>query len=145
MCGVVNLKYQENISVQDYQFLRKSVNWEMIPDCQAEASLRNSAYVVSCYDADIIVGTARVMWDMGYTAFIVDVIVRSEYQRKAYGSKMIEMIMHYLKAQIKDDEKMMVNLYSARGKEPFYIRHGFIWGSGMYQWIGKNIKTIMDK
>lgn len=129
------MKIQEQISVKDYQRIRRSVEWKEITDDQAERSLKNSAYVVSCIEDEQIIGTARVIWDGGYVAFIVDVMVVPEYQRKGAGSMMLSSIIEYLKSLLNKNEKMMINLYAAQGKEPFYWKHGFILGSGMFQWL----------
>lgn len=74
------LQYLEGIEVEDYNRLREEVGWGALPTQQAQIGLEHSSYVVSCRDQEKTVGTARVIWDGGYTAYIADVMISPEYQ-----------------------------------------------------------------
>jgi GNAT superfamily N-acetyltransferase len=43
------------------------------------------------------IGTARLVWDDGYTALIKDVLVLPEYQRQGIGTTVMIRIMDDLK------------------------------------------------
>lgn len=137
----MELKYDNEISVKDYNKLRDEVKWGAIPDEQAAIGLSNSAYVVACKDGEKSIAAARVMWDGGYAAYICDVMVSPEYQRMGIGSVMINKIMDYLKIQLKSGWKIMITLVASQGKEAFYEKFGFekrpndYLGNGMSMWI----------
>lgn len=122
----MELVYDNEISVKDYNNLRDEVKWGAIADEQAEIGLKNSAYVVSCKDGGKSIATARVIWDGGYSAYICDVMVSPEYQGMGIGSVMISKIMDYLKSQLKSGWKIMITLIAAEGKDVFYEKLGFI-------------------
>lgn len=137
----MKLKYENKINYKDYNRLRDEVKWGALPEEQAKIGLNNSAYVIACRDGENVIATARVIWDGGYAAYICDVMVSPEYQRKGIGSQMINKIMNYLKNQLKSGWKIMITLVSAQGKESFYEKFGFekrpneYLGNGMSQWI----------
>ena len=137
----MKLEYENKINYKDYNRLRDEVKWGALPEEQAKIGLNNSAYVVACRDGENVIATARVIWDGGYAAYICDVMVSPEYQRKGIGSQMINKIMNYLKNQLKSGWKIMITLVAAQGKESFYEKFGFekrpneYLGNGMSQWI----------
>jgi len=71
------------------------------------------------------------------------VIVLPEYQDHGIGKTMIEKALTYLKTNMADDEQVLVMLMSAKDKEGFYEKLGFIkrpddtYGAGMSQWLLK--------
>lgn len=132
-----SLTYQNTLDVDDYLQLREAVGWEAISRQQAQRSLEGSFRCVSCLCNGKITGCARVMWDGGYTAFLVDVMVRPEWQKKGIGSHLLQMLQQQLEEQLSPGDKLMVNLYSSAGKEAFYEKQGFSLGSGMVKWIRK--------
>lgn len=131
------LRYVYTINVTDYQEVRAAVGWEEISTVQAQKGIDNSYAVVSCKANDRIIGIARVLWDGGYTAFIVDVMVKPEWQKRGIGTKMLELLIEKLESTLQTGEKLMINLYSSKGKERFYEKNGFAAGSGMVRWIRK--------
>lgn len=137
----MQLEYENKISYEDYNMLRKEVKWGELSKEQALEGLKNSAYIIACRDGERVVGSARVLWDGGYAAYICDVMVLPKYQRKGIGSRMIKEIMSYLNNQLKNDWKIMITLVAAKGKERFYEKFGFLkrpndeLGCGMSQWI----------
>lgn len=137
----MNLTYENTINYNDYNRLRDEVKWGALSDEQVQIGLKNSAYIVSCKNNDKVIGTARLMWDGGYVAYICDVMVSPKYQRQGIGKYMITSIMEYLKSHLKDGWKIMIVLVAAKGKEEFYKKFGFkkrpneVLGSGMSMWI----------
>lgn len=121
----MNLTYENTINYKDYNRLRDEVKWGALSDEQAQIGLENSTYIISCKDNDKVIGTARLMWDGGYAAYICDVMVSPEYQKKGIGKYMITSILDYLKNQLKDGWKIMITLVAAKEKEEFYRKFGF--------------------
>ena len=121
----MNVKYTNQISVEDYNFLRKSVGWNEIKEKQALTGISNSAFLISAVANDKAVGTARVVSDGGYIMLIVDVMVLPEYQGKGIGKTMMQKVMDYINGNIENGQHLFVSLMAAKGKEPFYTRFGF--------------------
>lgn len=118
--------YKEFLCVDDYITLREAVGWGKLCDEQAQQGLLNSAYVIGCYENDKIIGSARIIWDKGYISYLADVMVMPEYQGMGIGCKMVEMAIAFMKSQIKSGWKIKMVLVSAKGKEGFYRKFGFI-------------------
>ena len=137
------MEFVNGIDVDDYLALREAVGWQRIHRKQAQAGLEHSCYIISCRDGEKTIGTARVLWDRGYVAYIADVMVLPSYQRQGIGKQMMAHIMDYLESQLKEGWSLMVNLMAAKGKEPFYKGFNFIerpsdiYGAGMMQWLIK--------
>lgn len=137
----MNIQYKEKITVEEYNGLREIVGWGKLCDEQAQQGLEHSAYVISCYDDDVIVGTARVIWDRGYVSYLADVMVKPEYQGLGIGKCMVEQCMAFMRAQLKEGWKIKMVLITAKGKEEFYKKLGFIVrpnefsGPAMDKWI----------
>jgi len=123
--GIMNVKYVNQISVEEYNYLRKSVGWAEVEKNQAQTGLNNSAFVISALVDDKTVGGARVVSDGGYIAIIVDVIVLPEYQGNRIGKTMIQKVMEYIKNNISEGQFVFVNLMSAKDRESFYVQFGF--------------------
>ena len=141
----MNITYTNSVSAEDCNKLRNSAGWPQMHLDQIKTGLKNSAFIVAAKDGDITVGMARIVSDGGYVAFIVDVLVLPEYQRKGIGKTMMGRIMEYTQNMLKDDYCIQVDLLAAKGKERFYEKFGFIkrpddnFGCGMTQRIKKQI------
>lgn len=137
----MNVIYKESISVEDYNMLREAVGWGKLCDEQAQQGLDHSAYIISCYDNDKIVGTARIIWDKGYISYLSDVMVIPEYQGMGIGFHLVKMTIEFMKSQIKEGWKIKIVLTAAKGKEAFYRKFGFNErpnkdaGAGMDLWL----------
>ena len=138
-----NITFTHEITIENYNDLRASVDFITIRENRAETALANSLYILIAMEGDRPVGMARVVGDGGYVYFICDVIVRPSHQSHGLGRQIIENVLSWLQNQVEGDETIMVNLMSAMNKEPFYEKLGFHkrpfgnHGSGMSQWIHK--------
>lgn len=137
----MELDYREQITAEDYNKLREAVGWGALCREQAQLGLDHSALVVSCRRDGEIAGCARLLWDHGYMAYIADVMVMPECQGQGIGRAMIERILAFLRAQIKEGWRMMAVLVATEGREPFYRKLGFRErpcegsGAGMDFWL----------
>ena len=97
--------------------------------------------VLCVRDDERAIGVVRLSWDGGYVAFISDVIVIPEYQGLGIGKKLVEAVINRIKSEMKPGYMVNLNLNSAKGKEQFYAKLGFIErpneevGAGMNQWL----------
>ena len=137
----MNITYTNQISVQDYNALRKSVGWAELEENQAQTGINNSIFIISALVGDKTVGITRVVGDGGYIAVVVDVIVLPEYQGNGIGKTMMQKAMEFIKGSIKEEQFVFVNLMAAKDREHFYEQFGFEIrpnekvGAGMTQWV----------
>lgn len=122
----MKIRYENGINVDDYNRLRDSVGWGVLNEEQAQAGINNSTMVVSCYIDQNVAGSARILWDGGSIAYLADVMVLPEYQRQGIGKEMVTRLIDFLKNQLKEGWEIKIVLLSAKGKEQFYKRLGFI-------------------
>jgi ribosomal protein S18 acetylase RimI-like enzyme len=137
-----HVTYTHRLSVEDYNSLRSSVGWGTFSMRQVQAALSGCNYLIVAEIDNRPVGMSRVMLD-GTQAYVMDVIVRPEHQKSGIGKALMERLLAYIFAQLEENEKIMINLMAAMGKEGFYEKLGFsrrpneIQGAGMTQWLSK--------
>ena len=72
---------------------------------------------------------------------IYEAIVIPEYQGNGLGRVIMEQVMDFIHEKLKPGYKFMVSLCSAKGKDEFYKKFGFVsrpndnFGPGMHQWF----------
>lgn len=134
------LEYNNMLSVKEYCALRSAVEWPSIIEEQAQAGLNNSDFIVACRDEKNIVGCARLFWDKGYIAYLADVMVKPEYQKRGIGKQLVNECVSYIDNQLKAGWRIKIIIVSAKGKEQFYEKLGFKIrpneheGAGMQMW-----------
>ncbi|MCL1818019.1 MAG: GNAT family N-acetyltransferase [Spirochaetaceae bacterium] len=140
----MNITFGNKISVEDFHFLRKAVGWKELENNLALKTIENTLFLVTAVDDGKVIGLTRVGGDGGYTMFITDVIVLPEYQNKGIGNKLMAKAMQYIKEEfLQKGQTVMVYLMSAKGREPFYGKFGFVarpndeFGAGMTQWVSR--------
>lgn len=110
----------------DINSFRRSVGWYELSPRQLECAKNNSVCAITALDGEREVGSARVVGDGGYQFFISDVIVRPEYQGQGIGKEMLRLLTERAMTIADSGETVMINLMSAKGKEPFYEKQGFM-------------------
>jgi len=137
----MQIEYKGSISVADYNHLRRSAGWTEIEPVQAQTGIHNSSILIAAYDSDTCVGCLRVISDGGDIAIIVDVLVLPAYQNMGIGREMMSRALQAIKEPLTAGQRVMVNLMSAKDKEPFYEKFGFEarpsseYGSGMIRYL----------
>lgn len=138
----MKIEYVNELSIDDYNNLRKSAGWREVSNRKAEIGLKNSTFTVVATVDKKPVGMARIVGDGGYFALIVDVVVLPQWQGKGIGKNLMTRIMAYIKQNTFEKENMFVSLIAAPDRESFYEQFGFklcpngdLMGTGMYQYI----------
>lgn len=84
-------------------------------------ALENSWYVVTAREGERLVGMGRVVSDGAIYGMIYDMIVRPSHQGRGIGSRILEMLVERCRrAGLRD-----IQLFSSRGRAPWYRRRGF--------------------
>ncbi len=107
----------------EYFVLFETTGWNdeyhLTPHDLAKA-LNESAFMVSAFDEDRLVGFGRVVSDSIH-AIVYDLIVAPDHQRQGIGGEILDrLVKHCQEAHIRD-----IQLFCARGTRAFYERHGF--------------------
>jgi GNAT superfamily N-acetyltransferase len=122
-------------SAEEYNEIRESVGWGIYELNVNKNALPKSLYFICAYLNSKLIGMARIIGDDGLVFYIQDVIVLPEYQNKGIGTKMMNKVMEYIEKHANNNS--VIGLMSAKGKENFYGKFGFIirpnenLGSGM--------------
>lgn len=132
---------KNNLDVDSYLHLRACVNWKVLQYEQAKKAIANSMYIVTAYYGDELVGMGRIVGDGAVICYVQDLIVVPAYQSKKVGSIILDDLIAYVEDLRLDDSTMMLCLMCAKGREPFYLKHGFTarptddLGPGMIQYL----------
>ena len=81
----MDIAYGNKITVEEFNYLRKTVGWNEIENNLAIKTIENALFIVTAIIDGKIIGLTRVSGDGGYTIYITDVIVLPEYQGKGIG------------------------------------------------------------
>jgi len=132
------MKYEERkVSLEEYQYLRKSVGWGNTDTAATKEGLENSLYSVAVVENGKVIAIGRVIGDGGLYFYIQDLMVHPEYQNKGIGKSLIKKLMDYIISNAKSGA--FVGLMAAKGLKKFYEPYGFKVrdedAPGMYQII----------
>ncbi|PKN62924.1 MAG: GNAT family N-acetyltransferase [Deltaproteobacteria bacterium HGW-Deltaproteobacteria-15] len=111
-------------TLDEYRHLFESTGWTSaitISDNMLKKALDKSWYWVSAFDQESLIGIGRLISDGALYAFVCDMIVLPEYQRKGIGKEILNM----LKNRCLEAGIQRVWLFSASGRTEFYIKNGF--------------------
>ncbi|MCM3131223.1 GNAT family N-acetyltransferase [Paenibacillus polysaccharolyticus] len=133
---------KKQISVEDYMNLREIVGWGNPENIEAiELGLKNTLYSICLEVEEQIIGYGRIVGDGGFTFYIQDIIVLPSYQRLGLGHTIMTELMEYITSTYPPGSS--VGLMSAKDKEDFYKKFGFVerpnegYGAGMIQYLTK--------
>lgn len=118
------VEIKDELTVYEYNQLRKEVGWEEKNPTIIEKALKNSTIVKKAVCNNEAVGMARAIGD-GMSYLLVDVVVSKKYQKNGIGKKLIGSIVEQIKDDIIEGEYSTINLISIDGMEAFYEKCGF--------------------
>lgn len=137
----MDIIYSDYMTGTEYNEIRKAVGWNLLTEAQAERGIKNSTFLVAARVNGKIIGMGRVLFDFGYTAYIGDIIVSSDYQGMGIGKTIVETLMNRVVQAADSGDRIMFVLGAAKGKEGFYEKMGFeirpsdTSGPGMTKWV----------
>lgn len=129
------------ITVDEFVEMRQAVGWGYPSKEAIYIGLNNTLFSVCVEREDEVIGIGRLIGDGGFAFYVQDIIVKPKFQRLSIGTKIMDEIMRYIKDNFESGS--MVCLLSAKGKEEFYKKFGFIerpndiYGAGMIQYVNK--------
>ncbi len=135
---------ENDISVEEYLYIRNKVNWRILTESQAAQAIEKSLiFVKAVDDKNKVVGMGRIVGDGAVVCYIQDLVVIPEAQGKGIGSCIINRLIDFVKMLREENTTMMLCLMCAKGRESFYMKHGFIarptdnLGPGMIQYLSE--------
>lgn len=84
-----------------------------------EGMLNNANLLITAWDGDRLVGISRSLTDFTYVAYLADLAVDTEYQRRGIGKRLI----HETKQRL--CRECMIVLLAAPNANDYYPRVGF--------------------
>jgi len=121
----MNIEYRDNASLsaeEAIDLFRRSTLSERRPVGRPdifEGMLKNASLVITSWDGSRLVGIARTLTDFSYVAYLADLAVDAEYQKRGIGKRLIEETRRRLAPEC------MIVLLAAPKANDYYARLGF--------------------
>ena len=106
--------------------MRNLAGWGNTSILKAEVAIKNTPFSITAFDNDNVIGIGRIIGDGALIWYIQDVIVLPEYQGKGIGKTIMNYLIEYAKSNSVPNEDFTIGLMSAKGKEAFYEKFGFV-------------------
>ncbi len=116
----IEFKRNEPISSGMIEALRKSVGWETKPDIYSKAFPKTYCHF-TVEKAGEVIGFARIISDGVLYSFIVDLIIKKEYQSVGIGKQFVK----HMVSELKSDGIKFIQLTFYKELESFYKNCGF--------------------
>ncbi|MCL2120702.1 MAG: GNAT family N-acetyltransferase [Clostridiales bacterium] len=125
---IMNYELKENIlAAKDFIKLRDSAGWGAAPpEHQIEEALKNSLVTISAVFEGRIIGMGRLVGDGMSICYVQEMIIYPEYQGKGIGKAIMDKLISYIIKNGFTNTYVTVGLFSAKGKEGFYSKLGFV-------------------
>jgi len=101
--------------------LREAVGWNRMEEAFTNKNL-NNLFELGCYEGGKLIGYLNVVSNKVTDAYIQDVMVAPEYQRRGIGTELMKRAL----LRIKEMDIYMVSvIYGEETLRPFYEKFGF--------------------
>ncbi len=114
-------EYTPNLKAEQVASLRESVGWDARVE-KFKKKLGNTYFCVACFKDDRLIGYLDVVSDGIDDAYIRDLVVHPDYQRRGIGLNLLNMVIK----RAKSDGIKMVNIIFEPRLEKFYKRANFV-------------------
>lgn len=110
----------EAVSVKNLADLRESVGWNRMEN-EYKNPLLTSYYHIAVYEKDALIGYIDCVSNGVTDAYIQDLMVHPDYQRRGIGTELMTMMINYLKQR----HIYMISVVFEENLKPFYEKFGF--------------------
>ena len=114
-------EYIPHLKAEQVAELRELVNWDGRIE-KFRKKLGNTYFCVACFADDTLVGYVDVVSDGIDDAYIRDLVVHPEYQRRGIGSKLLDMIIK----RVRSDRIKTLNVVFEPRLNEFYEKANFV-------------------
>lgn len=112
--------YNETVSVNDLADLRESVGWNRMENEYKNPWL-TSYYHIAVYEKEVLIGYIDCVSNGVTDAYIQDLMVHPDYQRRGVGTELMTIMINYLKQK----HIYMISVVFEENLKPFYEKFGF--------------------
>ena len=137
----MEIKLDYSISCDEFLEVVEAVGWKTYSHEQVEKALQNTMYMVKATVDGKLAGIGRVVGDYSIVCMLSDICVKPEFQGCGIGLKITNELKRLIEENVKEGEKMQIELTPTAGNEGFYQKAGFKYKpekiTGMYLWIIK--------
>lgn len=113
-------EYSPPLTAEQIAALRLTVGWDGRVE-KYRKKIGNSHFCVACFEGNTLIAYADVVSDAIDDAYIRDVIVHPDYQRRGIGTKLLSMIT----TRIKQEGIKMLHVIFEPSLEKFYRKSHF--------------------
>ena len=110
----------ETVSVNDLADLRESVGWNRMEN-EYKNPLLTSYYHIAVYEKEVLIGYIDCVSNGVTDAYIQDLMVHPDYQRRGVGTELMTIMINYLKQK----QIYMISVVFEETLKPFYEKFGF--------------------
>jgi len=123
----MDIEYRENrLSAKDVIQFQHKMGWNEDPIEQWESSLNKTLFSVIALKDDEMIGMGRLLGDASIYWYIQDVFILTEYQGLGIGTEIVKRLIQHVKENSISGTSVSIFLMSAKGKEGFYEKLGFL-------------------
>ena len=110
----------EAVSVKELADLRESVGWNRM-EKEYKNPLLTSYYHIAVYEKEVLIGYIECVSNGVTDAYIQDLMVHPDYQRRGIGTELMTIMINYLKQK----HIYMISVVFEENLKPFYEKFGF--------------------
>ena len=110
----------ETVPVKDLADLRESVGWSRM-EHEYNNPLLTSYYHIAVYETEVLIGYIDCVSNGVTDAYIQDLMVHPDYQRRGIGTELMARMINYLKQK----HIYMISVVFEENLKPFYEKFGF--------------------
>ena len=110
----------ETVSVKDLADLRESVGWSRMEN-EYNNPLLTSYYHIAVYEEETLIGYIDCVSNGVTDAYIQDLMIHPDYQRRGIGTDLMKKMIDYLKKK----HIYMISVVFEEKLKPFYEKFGF--------------------
>ena len=110
----------EAVSVKELADLRESIGWNRMEN-EYKNPLLTSYYHIAVYEKEVLIGYIDCVSNGVTDAYIQDLMVHPDYQRRGVGTDLMKKMIDYLKKK----HIYMISVVFEEKLKPFYEKFGF--------------------
>ena len=110
----------EAVSVKELADLRESIGWNRMEN-EYKNPLLTSYYHIAVYEKEVLIGYIDCVSNGVTDAYIQDLMVHPDYQRRGIGTELMTIMINYLKQK----HIYMISVLFEESLKPFYEKFGF--------------------
>ena len=114
-------EYSPHLKAEQVAELREKVNWESRVE-KFKEKLGNTYFCVACFAGDTLVGYVDVVSDGIDDAYIRDLVVHPDYQRRGIGLTLLDMVI----TRVRSNRIKTLNVVFEPRLKEFYEKANFI-------------------